>query len=305
MNFLSGAFVAKMRFFSKIILKIRWAANSYADVGSLIRQMHALRLVRKLAIDTGAKHIMDAGCGSGTYAFSLARQLPQTDITALDIDQDYHQQCLLRKEYSHRSNIRFVLGSLLQPIGEEAYDLVYSIDVLEHIENDSRVLENIYTGLKPGGYFVLHVPRAKPEYVFRVTGRLAEEVGRRAHHVRDGYESPALCRKVAEAGFEVTNMSDTLAKWKGGLAWEIYTILLNRLVLLPLAWLYKLADKLRFSKKPPSATPRWGVFVERLLRVTFGNLYIPVGLLFGFLEIDDRASNRGGQGILLTARKKS
>ncbi len=294
-----------MKFLSIILLRIRWAANSYADAGSLIRQMHALRLVKKLAINTDAKHIMDAGCGSGIYAFRLARQLPQMDITALDIDPDYHRQCLLRKEYFHRSNIRFVLGSLLQPIGEEAYDLVYSIDVLEHIENDSRVLKNIYTGLKPGGYLVLHVPRAKPEYIFRATGRLAEEVGRRAHHVRDGYESPALCRKVAEAGFEVTNMTDTLAKWKGGLAWEIYTILLNRLVLLPVAWLYKLAGKFRFSSATPSATPWWGVFAERVLRVAFGNLYIPVGLLFGFLEIDDRASNRGGQGILLTARKKS
>lgn len=161
--------------FSKILLRMRWAVNTHADAGSLIRQMHVLPLVKRIAIGMDAKHILDAGCGSGVYAFSLAKQLPQRAIVGLDINPDYYQQCLTKKEYFHRHNTQFILGSLTQPFGEESYDLIYSVDVLEHIENDTEALKSICNGLKPDGYLVLHVPRANPEYIFRVTDKLADE----------------------------------------------------------------------------------------------------------------------------------
>ena len=293
-----------MSFFSNILLRTRWTLNSYADAGSLIRHMHMVPLVRERAIETDAKQILDAGCGSGVFAFTLAKHLPQKVVVGLDVDPNYYHQCLTKKEHFHRYNTRFTLSSLTQPLGEGLYDIVYSVDVLEHIADDGMALRNIHASLKLEGYLILHVPRARPTHVFRITDKLADEIGQRAHHVRDGYEPSPLCSQVEEAGFEVTNVYSTFAKCRGGLAWEIYTILMNRIILLPLALLYKLTAKLRFSKEVPLAPPRWYVLTEKVARSAFGNLYIPIGLLFGFFDIAARDSNQDGQGILLVARKK-
>lgn len=42
----------------------------------------------------------------------------------------------------------------------------YSIDVLEHIENDKLALTNIYNALKKGGKFLIHVPLVE-EHIFQ------------------------------------------------------------------------------------------------------------------------------------------
>src|SRR5690606_41515626 len=41
---------------------------------------------------------------------------------------------------------------------QERYDLVLSVDVMEHIEADEKVMQNLCRALKPGGLLLISTP---------------------------------------------------------------------------------------------------------------------------------------------------
>jgi SAM-dependent methyltransferase len=251
--------------------KSRWRAGSYAEAGALMRRMHFVPLVKSLAIRMEAECILDAGCGSGTGALALAKRLPGIKVVGLDVDPDAYQLCLVKKEYFHCNNVDFILGSLIQPFGKRLYDIIYCVDVLEHIEDDVQALINIHDSLKPGGWFVLHVPTAERDNIFHLTYKIDKIIDRTAHHVRDGYNPSVLHKRVEDAGFEVTNSYSTFAKWRGGLAWEINAIL--------------------WHGRP---------FTFPIILC-----FIPICLLLSLIDVLTRESSKKGKGILLVARRRA
>jgi SAM-dependent methyltransferase len=74
----------------------------------------------------------------------------------------------------------------------DGFDLIYSINVLEHIQDDLAVLRLLYKCLKDGGRLKVLVPAFKLLY-----GRMDEHVG----HVRR-YSRGALNALLKDAGFE-------------------------------------------------------------------------------------------------------
>jgi SAM-dependent methyltransferase len=86
-----------------------------------------------------------------------------------------------------------VLESRLPAIGDETYDCVVLVNVLEHIEDDGAALEGFFKILKPGGHLLLFVPALKFLY-----SDLDALVG----HFRR-YQRGQLNGRVANAGFEI------------------------------------------------------------------------------------------------------
>jgi len=76
------------------------------------------------------------------------------------------------------------------------FDLIYSINVLEHIGDDLAVLRSLYKRLKDGGRLKILVPAFKILY-----GRMDAHVG----HVRR-YSRGALRALLKEAGFEAVEL---------------------------------------------------------------------------------------------------
>ena len=81
-------------------------------------------------------------------------------------------------------------------IGEydEKFDLVYSCNVLEHIEDDGKAVQELYQALKPGGRVKIFVPAKQVIY---------SEMDRSVGHCRR-YEKQPLIQLMEEAGFQVT-----------------------------------------------------------------------------------------------------
>ena len=81
-------------------------------------------------------------------------------------------------------------------------DMIYSLNVLEHIEDDQAALGDFYEALRPGGKLVIYVP------AFMV---LHGAFDRRIGHFRR-YTRRDLAEKLETAGFVVsrTVYSDTL-----------------------------------------------------------------------------------------------
>ena len=94
--------------------------------------------------------IFDAGCGPGHF-MELLQNYGET--TGTDFSLERLEAC--RKEnFSSlaQTDLCFI------PFKENTFDLITTIDTIEHIENDQAALDELYRVLKPGGLIAVTVP---------------------------------------------------------------------------------------------------------------------------------------------------
>ena len=94
---------------------------------------------------------MDVGAGNGTFVTELSAF---GQVSAIDMDNNLVR--LLRQSgvnagYGDIENGKYHFGN-------EHFDVVVCLNVLEHIHKDTQALKNIYRLLKKGGCLVLLVP---------------------------------------------------------------------------------------------------------------------------------------------------
>jgi len=213
----------------------RWALRAVDyHVGAKIRWRWLRRAVRPL-LAPGAHRVLDAGSGDGQHTFHLARRYPQTTFHGVELDAEHVAACQDRLQSEPLPNLTFTRGDLTEPLGTEPYDLVYSVDVLEHIADDRAALDNLARVLRPDGRLLIHTPLTPQRHWLR---RFDLDRAARADHVREGYGEEDLKAKVRAAGLEPVSVRYTHGRW-GTLAWELWTLarwrLLAKLLLWPLA----------------------------------------------------------------------
>jgi SAM-dependent methyltransferase len=160
-----------------------------------------IRLRRVLpATDGHHQVILDAGCGSGVFTFELAKRNPQATVLGVDSDADLVLRAGDIATRAGLANCRFERGDVTELGYEDAFDLVLSVDNLEHVQDDLRAMRTLLGALRPGGQLVVHVPGYERRWIL---------FGRRVNfdvpgHVRPGYRADELVDKLRHAGFEVT-----------------------------------------------------------------------------------------------------
>jgi len=93
------------------------------------------------------KNVIDFGAGIGTLSI-IFRELFSINTKCVEIDE-------MNKEYLTKRN--FSVYKDLSEVKENA-DLIFSSNVLEHIDDDLSVLENLKNKLNPGGKIFLYLP---------------------------------------------------------------------------------------------------------------------------------------------------
>lgn len=91
--------------------------------------------------------ILDFGAGSGTYTDMLHEQGFGVDC----VEPDKTLQGILNSKGYHVTNS---VGSK----DRGKYDVVYSLNVLEHIKDDGKAFDDLVASLKPGGKLVVYLP---------------------------------------------------------------------------------------------------------------------------------------------------
>lgn len=121
----------------------------------------------------------------------LARRFPSTTVCGVDLRQPQVELAL--------PNLRYLQGNLLDQqfaAGLPKADFVYSIECLEHIEDDRSIFSRMVQLVRPGGALYVEVPFASEAEC------ADEEVCRReleAHeHVRPGYSASRLADLARE-----------------------------------------------------------------------------------------------------------
>lgn len=131
-----------------------WYQGSAADY--LIYLFHIASY--RFAIQrTRGKQVLDYGCGTGYGSSMLAEN--SADVAGIDIDAEVIDYA--KNQYS-QSNLTFKTvdpaesGRLPYPDG--SFDTVVSFQVIEHVQNVDRYLEEIARVLRPGGEFISATP---------------------------------------------------------------------------------------------------------------------------------------------------
>ncbi len=185
----------------------------------LLRTWHIHREIKRFA----RKHppdrpvrVLDAGSGFGQYTYYMARKNSIWDITAIDLKKEEINSCQRFFEKSAISNVRFQAEDLTLFSNKEAYDLILSVDVMEHIEEDRAVFTNFFKSLKPGGLLLVNTPSDKGGSGVSHSA----DVSFIDEHVRDGYSPEEIRQKLTEAGFVSVETRYTYG-WPGNLSWHL------------------------------------------------------------------------------------
>ena len=135
--------------------------------------------------------ILDIGCGTG-FNIAYLHKLGFDQAAGLDFSPDALAYCRARQLNG------LICGDAEKlPIRHGCYDIVLTLDIIEHIKDDRHALSEIYRILKPDGVLVIFVP------AFQFLWSFQDEI---SHHQRR-YNARELREKVLQAGFELRKLT--------------------------------------------------------------------------------------------------
>ena len=186
------------------------------------------------SINQSQMKILDFGAGKGEFADKIQDAFENCKVMAFEPDET-----LLA------SSKMVVRIHSLNDVKNESLDLIYSFNVLEHIENDTQTLAQLYDKLKKGGKLVLYVPAFPCLY---------SEMDKKVGHWRR-YTKKELVTKVQNVGFKIVS-----CHYKDGIGWFA-------------SWLYKLQKNSQGNINPRllKIYDKWVMPLSILLdKITFG-----------------------------------
>jgi len=165
----------------------------------------------------GKGRILDAGSGFGQYTWFISGMNPLWQVDAVDVKEEQIADCNRFFAKAQRKNVLFEKADLTTFRRDNTYDLVLSVDVMEHIAEDERVFTNFFHSLKPGGMLLVSTP--------------SDQGGSDVHdhdgeesfideHVRDGYGIKEITQKLSDAGFNKIECGYTYGK-PGNISWRL------------------------------------------------------------------------------------
>ncbi len=212
-----GDILKKMQ--SKLSTPIQSKLEKLLDnVGDMSLKRRAKYIIESINPKKGEK-ILDLGCGTGYYLFLLSN-LP-VELKLFGIDND--KKALDEAKTSLNKKINFILSdSHKLPFENNSFDKVIASEVLEHVDDDQRVIKEVYRILKPDGVFVISTPSLRYPFFWDPVNWISQRIF--STHFQTGflsgiwyghirlYKTEELANKFTKAGFKIQS-SKELTYW--------------------------------------------------------------------------------------------
>lgn len=194
---------------------------------------------------------MEIGCGTGFVLQGIARSFPKMRLIGSEI---YPEGIAFAAERAEGGEFLQMDARQVPFVAE--FDGVGAFDVLEHIEEDERVLQQMYEALKPDGLLLLTVPQHR---------WLWSTVDAYACHVRR-YTLRELHDKVSLAGFTIVQSTSFVTS------------------LLPFLWISRLWQRSKIENFDPQVEVRINPILNRIFEgfLRFELWLIRMGASFPF-----------------------
>jgi 2-polyprenyl-3-methyl-5-hydroxy-6-metoxy-1,4-benzoquinol methylase len=192
-----------------------------------LRSWFIVRALRRLGFwDARPRALYDAGGGEGAFAVHVARRFPAWRVVIADNETKTIERALRIKQALGLDNLEIREVDLREPGEEDGYDVVVCADVLEHIEEDDRVVRHLGRALKPGGVLLVTSPSVpQPRHLPLVAWR-ERRIGfdpRDYGHVRAGYSEARLHALLEGAGLTVESVRRTFGP-AGTLMFDLFFV---------------------------------------------------------------------------------
>ena len=259
-NFFSGSlFMRRLFYFSLDVL--------------LLRAWHIKKTLRKVLANTKTDlKILDAGCGFGQYSWRMQKMNKNCNVTGIDIDTEHIKDCesfFAKAGLAHR--VSFRVADLAAFDDEDCYDIILSVDVIEHIEDDVKVFQNFHKALRNNGVLVISTPSDKGGS----DAHHANDNSFIEEHVRNGYSREEISEKLSTAGFTDINAEYTYGK-SGAVSWLLS--MKYPIKMLNVSYLFFIV------------LPFWYL------------IFLPVSLILNCIDVN--STHKTGTGLLVTAKKQ-
>ncbi len=127
------------------------------DPVALLRAENKIKLpwilnqIQKKHKDTKSLEILDVGCGAGFATNYLSGY--SDNITGVDLAEGALQTA---KKFGDKK-IKYICADANHlPFEDQKFDVVISLDFLEHVPNPAKIISEVSRVLKPGGLFFYH-----------------------------------------------------------------------------------------------------------------------------------------------------
>ena len=162
-----------------------------------LKKKEKIDLLLKSLHNLEGKRCLEVGCARGTVSHFLRN----AGGTWLHADTD-------------RGNVQgamaLVMDGVLQippnvlPFPDTSFDVIVSLDYLEHVHDDQAALNELWRVLKPGGRLLISTPTMGPTLLLNrikpLIGLTLDKYG----HVREGYDPVELADRLRKQGYQIT-----------------------------------------------------------------------------------------------------
>ena len=247
----------------------------------LLRAWHIKKALRKISANMPeSAKILDAGCGFGQYTWRMQKMNKKWNIKGIDIDNEHIRDCEYFFAKAGLSNrVSFQATDLTTLNDTDCYDIVLSVDVMEHIQDDLKVFQNFYKALNKGGVLIISTPSDKggSDAHDENDDSFIEE------HVRNGYNAEDISEKLSNAGFGNIKTIYTYGK-AGHISW-----------LLSMKYPIKMLNFSSFSHKINFS------FISFIILPFWYLIIFPFMLILNYIDVN--STHKSGTGLLITATK--
>jgi len=130
---------------------------------------------------------------------ACARRFPAAEVFGVDLDEDQNRvNSEIAKKVGFKK-VQFVTMDAMKLPELGRFDLIISMDMLEHLDDDLGAVKMFCEALGPGGHLLVHVPHLTRN----IFGWQRENWMDIDGHVRPGYTKDELTRLLARGGLHV------------------------------------------------------------------------------------------------------
>jgi SAM-dependent methyltransferase len=239
----------------------------------LLRSWHIKKALRKIARQfPGEATVLDAGSGFGQYTWRMSRLNSSWKIKAIDINKEQIDDCdIFFRKAGLSDRVSFYASDLIKLDDQDCFDIILSVDVMEHIEEDVPVFQNFFKSLQNNGILLISTPSdmGGSDVHSDKEGSFIDE------HVRDGYSIEDITEKLTRAGFRSVKAGYTYGI-PGNISW-------------------------RLSMKYPIKMLNVSYLFFILLPFYY-LIFFPVSIILNIFDLF--LTHKTGTGLLVTARKQ-
>jgi SAM-dependent methyltransferase len=154
--------------------------------------------------------LLDAGVGEGQFLMPLAKNYPNCHFTGLDKLAAHQIFCSAYAKSFKLNNVSFVTQELESFNGDQAFDVILCVGVLQYVQNDELVLNHFYNQLTLGGILLLYVPvnnKSILPFYTNLTRKMSNyETIQNRQRI---YKVPQITAKLLKVGFTIEENINT------------------------------------------------------------------------------------------------